>query len=765
MKGPGGERKLIFVATSLLLLLVAALIRFSSGDPPLLDPVDSGRPGPRDLPTAQQHPRGPAKPPPLPRETNEGTPPSVPIDFEMPDVDDALWIPDYGHMIERAQSKVVVGLRDRQSRPLLLPPYWPAEAKAWRILGDCRLPLPCRIERGQSRVVLDGDGLGLEPGGYEMTLAVCGVADQSIHIEVTRDIDNEAWMSVPVEVRPFAVRFEESTAAGARPIPLLPGKLEINGRRSDLGRRDALPHRALPVRSMRMDDPDASVAPTRRPGVTDRTVVLDQDELDAVEPLLLDDGLLTIDVLEGADFRLVLPQAGTMFEGAEEGFLVPPGHTPAQPFVVLVRPTDEYRSFRFRRKYEDDLKRRRRSRRRRPAADPSQDPADLADLDFRSVRRKLVDPIGGLTVVFKDQLAEDLGPRFRNLGQEGIEIQQRNGQAFVDLRQNHSYLMRVLDGSLFDRTETISIDPSSAPWDEIVLGVGATKTEIIIEETPTLASYAAHLTGRLLTGRSGDTDTPSESVRTGQREGTHHRLSSLVDRDLLTYSGRAPTLVLDYRDRATGPATAGPSPSVVGGLSWSFILEPEEKLAFVAGRLHVPLTQRVPQFQDQCALVFRCVGAVSEGIPTAEALVVPLDDDLAHRALLAHSKWLAGREPRIRHDGPGEEPRVQVPETTAAQVLEVVGDLRSLFDERQPLLELYCREGLWYLPAKPLRADEFGFVTSQDTGVAPGALGVLYLWSRSRDELQPDFRLVFRAEAGVTDLGSIPLPSYTAKER
>jgi hypothetical protein len=59
-----------------------------------------------------------------------------------------------------------------------------------------------------------------------------------------------------------------------------------------------------------------------------------------------------------------------------------------------------------------------------------------------------------------------------------------------------------------------------------------------------------------------------------------------------------------------------------------------------------------------------------------------------------------------------------------------------------------------------VNTDEHGYGWSEDAGLEPGKLYVLYLWSQSCNDLQPDRRIVFKATEGVTDLGVIALPSY-----
>ena len=61
--------------------------------------------------------------------------------------------------------------------------------------------------------------------------------------------------------------------------------------------------------------------------------------------------------------------------------------------------------------------------------------------------------------------------------------------------------------------------------------------------------------------------------------------------------------------------------------------------------------------------------------------------------------------------------------------------------------------------ASPLGSDSEGYVVAHRNFEA-GKIYVLYFWSRSRDDLRPDRRFLFRAQEGLNDLGAIRLPSY-----
>ena len=69
------------------------------------------------------------------------------------------------------------------------------------------------------------------------------------------------------------------------------------------------------------------------------------------------------------------------------------------------------------------------------------------------------------------------------------------------------------------------------------------------------------------------------------------------------------------------------------------------------------------------------------------------------------------------------------------------------------------REGAWYSTRSRLFSSDHGYM-NLETGLVPGKRYVLYLWSRSRDEMTPDRRIDFVAAEGITDLGVVILPGY-----
>ena len=73
------------------------------------------------------------------------------------------------------------------------------------------------------------------------------------------------------------------------------------------------------------------------------------------------------------------------------------------------------------------------------------------------------------------------------------------------------------------------------------------------------------------------------------------------------------------------------------------------------------------------------------------------------------------------------------------------------------MLQRLRKHGAWYDTRNHACGDHHGYLTMSAQDIKPGQRYVLYLWSASRDDLEPDRRIVFEAQTGITDLGAIVL--------
>ncbi len=198
----------------------------------------------------------------------------------------------------------------------------------------------------------------------------------------------------------------------------------------------------------------------------------------------------------------------------------------------------------------------------------------------------------------------------------------------------------------------------------------------------------------------------------------------------------------------------------------------------LAGRLDLDMTEKgvaTPR------VAFRCVGAISEGLPWVEGSILPFEDDAPARAMreLLVKRHRAGKAaPTLAGvDEPPEEESEESPDPF--QMVRIRAGVRRLLDGLSPtelrarsgeelahafpdprVLRRFLENGSWYDAWNRVRSDQRGFVLAKTPYIVPGRHYVLYLWSKSRDALKPDRRVVFRARPGLTDLGVILLPSY-----
>ena len=162
-------------------------------------------------------------------------------------------------------------------------------------------------------------------------------------------------------------------------------------------------------------------------------------------------------------------------------------------------------------------------------------------------------------------------------------------------------------------------------------------------------------------------------------------------------------------------------------------------------------------------LILRAIDSRGAGLPWVEASLVPLDEDHHANALRAVSARLAEEGERHRLEqswlARGDEESWPDPDDPD-QVAEFLGPERAKAFERPGLLRRLYEQGAWYDTRAKATSDAYGYLVLPSRSLRPGRDYVLYLWSRSRDDLEPDRRLVFRAESGVTDLGAVELPSF-----
>ena len=165
-------------------------------------------------------------------------------------------------------------------------------------------------------------------------------------------------------------------------------------------------------------------------------------------------------------------------------------------------------------------------------------------------------------------------------------------------------------------------------------------------------------------------------------------------------------------------------------------------------------------------LVLRVIGNMGEGLPWTEGSLVDLEHDRRARRLREVETHLAteGKRPVLgadlgdrMYEDPDSFDAAAIDPAVMEQFLGE--EFLKQSDDRGDLA-WYARNNAWYDTHRKFKSDEHGYIVNMGQKLVPGRKYVLYLWSDSRDDLQPDARIVFEATEGMTDIGAINLPSY-----
>lgn len=159
------------------------------------------------------------------------------------------------------------------------------------------------------------------------------------------------------------------------------------------------------------------------------------------------------------------------------------------------------------------------------------------------------------------------------------------------------------------------------------------------------------------------------------------------------------------------------------------------------------------------AFCLRAIGDQGEGLPWVAGVIFEHEHDtIAQQVRAVLARHDLRMEPEDRKAYAAGLAQVQAAPTEAG-LRELIGNAYDRFETDAQRL-WYARHGAWYSARNKAFSDEHGYIASQAMNLEPGKVYVLYLWSHSRDDNQPDARIVFKAAPGVTDLGAIALPSY-----
>lgn len=349
----------------------------------------------------------------------------------------------------------------------------------------------------------------------------------------------------------------------------------------------------------------------------------------------------------------------------------------------------------------------------------------------------------------------DLADRAPGKGASPVPLKHGSGVHFAGVRMGGRYALALGDGALL-RDDAELLPTVEGRLLQVRPKSPARPVTVTIRSTPTLAAFGRIVTiARIVSNepalRWHDDCRPAERIATDvHRIRTFHRVEDL-DRDAKIHVsfGGQDTSGLRLSNGRLGGAWNG-------GRVFTFSSTKRTRAALGAGTLDLDVAGR------KRMLILRAVGPNGEGLPWVEASLVAEDDDPVAQRMLEVARGIAkdGRRNALErgwvHGLGNYSPAEDLADTA---VVEALGNETSAaFPTRDMRLRLY-REGAWYSTRRRATSDVHGYIVYPGAHLSPGRRYVLYLWSRSRNDLQPDGRIVFQTARGVTDLGVVRLPT------
>lgn len=658
-------------------------------------------------------------------------------------ITEPLHQPDYGELLQRGGASAVFTLRDAQGAMLVDPPE---RVHLFRNLGKYWHIDQCEYVDGEIRCV-GLSGTGLEPGEYELEIDAQRYGRLQHKFRVTRGQKLSGEIRTPYWRRIICLKFVDPDGQPVKWIHRWP--------------RAEQPENEKYARQNHYSPPPAIHRPSRREQsrsdprngveIIGESSMLDLDGFEQ-GPLATDDGCAYAVVYAGARTSLVTEflesvwgTDGVTFEGTFES------REWDERTVVLPA---------------TDLVAAHVAREGRKTYDPGRrsllKPARVSGYSPAACGRLIVTLLGPAT----------LAPRYRHIGHEDDEwywyldirsftpMTREGDQWVAQLYSPNPVELMVTDGQTFASVPEL-IDMAGQAEQHVVRhfsAVSLPRPEFRLP--PTLNGFWVERSFLLAIhgeDTSADRTTAALTLHVDQGEGPLLFAEATLER---VAKGQSAYVRLTL-ESAYGTGLFSQAQHDYMHLLWR---GPFEELVskLKAGEFHVTC-------DPAGAFVFRAVGDLGEGLPWVQSSIVPYEHDRA-------AATLRGLVPDIRAEGidllklDGSSwmvRHVQWARTKAAKPGAASESYAQFLPER--LAELVTDPGArywlalnraWYSMHNQVNTDEHGYAWSEDTGLEPGKLYVLYLWSQSCDDLQPDRRIVFKATEGVTDLGVIALPSY-----
>lgn len=659
-------------------------------------------------------------------------------------IPEPLHQPDYGELLRRGGASAVFTLRDAQGAMLVEPPE---RVHLFRNLGQYWLIDQCEYVDGEIRCV-GLSGTGLEPGEYELEIDARRYGRLQHKFRVTRGQNLSGEIRTPYWRRIICLKFVDPNGEPVKWIHRWPRYRELSTDQD-----------ASQLRASRHSPPTTLHAPGRRQDTRSRedtrihyergSSLVDLGD-NGEGPFATDEGRVYALVYAGARASLVSEFLaavwGTEGETYESTFDSPEWDA---KFVVL--PISDQLAAHVERK-----------------GAKSYDPGRRSLLKGGPLVQLVLQPRGRLVVTLSgpDALVPKYRQSFAGDEQWALDIRDylpmaREGDRWVaQLYSTDPVKLLVTDGQTFV-SEPELIDLAGQAELHVARHFSAiTVPRPEFRLPPTLAALQTEGPVSLyFQGDEASIDTKAIRFFPSVRDGTgpllfaepaFHQLSKWPD------AGAYLRIESAYDAESYGRPQHELTHSFWRGSGEEFFHR------LTAGEFTITC-------ELQGALAFRAVGDLGEGLPWVQSSILPYEYDRTATELrglvpdiraggidlleLDGSSWM------VRHVLWAREKAAKpgaAAETYAQFLPERLAELVTDPDARYWL----ALNRAWYAMHNQVSTDEHGYGWSEDAALEPGKLYVLYLWSQSCDDLQPDRRVVFQATEGVTDLGVITLPSY-----
>ncbi|MCB9892820.1 MAG: hypothetical protein H6839_00055 [Planctomycetes bacterium] len=663
-----------------------------------------------------------------------------------------LHVPDYGPDIRRGGGFVDLELFESTGARMDVTGF---EASLQRAVGDCWVEEVAIVDTRSNVVRCVGLGLagleptGLEPGSYEVTLTSERKGCVRYRFEVARNERRTDRVELPVWTRTVSFTFVKPDGSPVGWIQEFPKVITTSKALEPVGhpRVGPLEFRRPPT------EPDEELPPGRGGGGFGGSGWYEMHRPGKDPPrYATDDGRWWVTVLAGCDNQVCFHFDEKLWGQQSYSFTDDFTVTDAQTVVLeTVEGFDEkvFEPGHVATGYE-------------PGNRGILSPVPPARVDFRG------DPVprGRTRLLLTINAPCDVSVRLNWTKEKRTDrLKFEDGVHWIEFDDRPTCDVTFdLPGNLNTLTDSLDVSPGGLIHLERtlpvrVLELGGTGL------TPTLEAFA-HSWCVKLDRKQGDPETFAFQNRDGRWQGLalhtepgeftacHITLSGAHDyyvpppqtRTTITDKGNS---YFYSRRRSYGFSSSTPSTPLAISESLD---APEDPLKAFALR---------PDWRD--VLVLRAVDEHGAGLPSIRGLVLAYkDDEIAGQ--VRERCAAQPTHPTIERADAFEYTATLEAQEAGAQpdaLRRLIGEASYNAFETNAQRLWFARHGAWYHTRTHLSGDDQGYVVQPATGLQAGELYVLYLWSRSRDDLRPDRRIVFKAADGVTDLGAIHLPTYS----